>query len=107
MVGISVTSLGSGFWISTAVLAAYYGIFALGLQLNLGTTGLLNFGQTGFMAIGAYAMAIFVVRENLSFWLALPLGICCATIAALVLGLVSVRLRANFLAIATLAFAEI
>jgi branched-chain amino acid transport system permease protein len=108
MVGLSVTSLGSsGFWISTAVLSAYYGIFALGLQLNLGTTGLLNFGQTGFMAIGAYAMAIFVVREDLSFWLAIPLGICCSTIAALVLGLVSVRLKANFLAIATLAFAEI
>ena len=46
------------FWIGVAVAAASYGIFALGLQLNIGTTGILNFGQAGFMAIGAYTMAI-------------------------------------------------
>ena len=44
------------FWIGVGVLAGIYGIFTLGLQLNVGFTGLLNFGQAGFMAIGAYAM---------------------------------------------------
>ena len=34
-----------------------YALFALGLQLNVGYTGIVNFGQAGFMAIGAYAMA--------------------------------------------------
>ena len=45
------------FWIGVAMIAGIYAIFTLGLQLNFGFTGMLNFGQAGFMAIGAYAMA--------------------------------------------------
>jgi branched-chain amino acid transport system permease protein len=44
------------FWIGVGVIAGIYGLFALGLQLNVGFTGLINLGQAGFMAIGAYAM---------------------------------------------------
>src|SRR5205823_10620265 len=95
------------FWISMGVSAATYGIFAVGMQLNVGTTGILNFGQTGFMAIGAYAMAILVVRSGLDFWLSIVLGILCSAAAGLAIGLVSLRLRSDYLAIATLAFAEI
>jgi branched-chain amino acid transport system permease protein len=95
------------FWIGVGILAATYGILALGLQLNLGTTGIANFGAAGFMAFGAYAMGILVVKAHLSFWLALVLGILVAIAAALVVGLPSLRLRADYFAIATLAFAEI
>jgi branched-chain amino acid transport system permease protein len=52
------------FWIGAGVLAGTYAIFTLGLQLNVGFTGVLNFGQAGFMAIGAYAMGILVVRAG-------------------------------------------
>ena len=45
----------TGFWIGVGLIAGYYTIFALGLQLNVGYTGILNFGQAGFMAVGAYA----------------------------------------------------
>jgi ABC-type branched-subunit amino acid transport system permease subunit len=44
------------FWIGVGVIAGIYGIFTLGLQLNVAYTGVFNFGQVGFMAIGAYSM---------------------------------------------------
>jgi branched-chain amino acid transport system permease protein len=95
------------FWINVGVLATTYGVFALGIQLNVGTTGIMNFGQAGFMAVGSYAMGILVVKSGLSFWLALALGIPVAIAAALVVGLPSLRLRADYFAISTLAFSEI
>ena len=95
------------FWIGVGVLAATYGIFALGLQLNVGTTGITNFGQAGFMAIGAYTMAILVVKEGWSWWWAMPAAIAASMLAAIIVGLPSLRLRADYFAITTLAFAEI
>jgi branched-chain amino acid transport system permease protein len=95
------------FWINVGVLATTYGVFALGIQLNVGTTGIMNFGQAGFMAVGSYAMGILVVKSGFSFWLALVLGIPVAIGAALVVGLPSLRLRADYFAISTLAFSEI
>lgn len=95
------------FWINVGVLATTYGVFALGIQLNVGTTGIMNFGQAGFMAVGSYAMGILVVKTEVSFWLALLLGIPVAIAAALVVGLPSLRLRADYFAISTLAFSEI
>ena len=59
------------FWINVGVLATTYGVFALGIQLNIGTTGIFNFGQAGFMAVGSYTMGILVVKSGVSFWLAL------------------------------------
>lgn len=95
------------FWINVGVLVTTYGVFALGIQLNVGTTGIMNFGQAGFMAVGSYAMGILVVKSGVSFWLALALGIPVAIGAALLVGLPSLRLRADYFAISTLAFSEI
>ncbi|QKC95659.1 branched-chain amino acid ABC transporter permease [Mesorhizobium sp. NZP2298] len=95
------------FWINVGVLAGIYGIFTLGLQLNAGFTGLLNFGQAGFMAIGAYTVGILVVDRGWSLWLALPAGIVLAVLAGLFVGIASLRLRSDHFAIATIAFAEI
>ena len=95
------------FWIGVGVLAATYGIFALGLQLNVGTTGITNFGQAGFMAIGAYTMGILVAKEGWSWWWAMPAAIAASMLAAIIVGLPSLRLRADYFAITTLAFAEI
>jgi ABC-type branched-subunit amino acid transport system permease subunit len=96
-----------GFWAFVAVVAGIYTILALGLQLQFGFTGLLNFGQVAFMAVGAYTMAILVVKEGWSMWLAAPLGIAAAATAGLLLGLPSLRLRADYFAIVTIAFSEI
>ncbi len=95
------------FWVSVGVLAGTYGIFACGLQLNVGFTGVVNFGQAGFMAIGAYTMGIAVVELGWSFWAALPVAVLVAMAAGLLIGLSSLRLRADYFAIVTLAFAEI
>jgi branched-chain amino acid transport system permease protein len=91
------------FWIGVFVLAGIYGIFTLGLQLNVGYTGILNFGQAGFQALGAYAAVILVVQVGLSFWIAVPLAILITIVAGLIIGLPSLRLRADYLAIVTIA----
>ena len=95
------------FWIGVGILAGTYAIFALGLQINVGYTGIVNFGQAGFMAIGAYTMGILVVKAGWSFWLALPAATVVAMAAGLLIGLPSLRLRADYFAIVTIAFAEI
>jgi branched-chain amino acid transport system permease protein len=59
------------------------------------------------MAIGAYTMAILVVKEGWSMWLAAPLGVVAAAAAGVLVGLPSVRLRADYFAIVTIAFSEI
>ena len=95
------------FWTGVGILAGTYALLTLGLQLNVGYTGIVNFGQAGFMAIGAYAMAILVVRADWSFWLAMPAAMAIAMAFGLLVGLPSLRLRADYFAIATIAAAEI
>lgn len=94
------------FWTSVGVLAGIYAILALGLQVNVGFTGILNFGQAGFMAVAAYAMAILVVDHDVSFWLALPAAVLVTVAFALLVGLSSLRLRADYFAIVTIAASE-
>jgi ABC-type branched-subunit amino acid transport system permease subunit len=96
-----------GFWAFVGVVAGIYTIFALGLQLQFGFAGLLNFGQVAFMAVGAYCMAILVVKEGWSTWLAAPTAVVAAAAAGLLVGLTSLRLRADYFAIVTIAFSEI
>lgn len=98
---------GTSFWVGTGILVATFGIFTLGLQLNVGFTGLLNFGQVGFMAIGAYAMAILVNDAHLVIWVAMPAAVSIAMAAGALLGLTTLRLRGDYFAIASVAFAEI
>src|SRR5438552_403087 len=95
------------FWIGVGVVAGIYGIFTLGLQINVGFTGLLNLGQAGFMSIGAYAMGMLVVDAGWSLWAAMPAAILVAVLAGLLVGLPSLRLCSDYFAIATIAFAEI
>ena len=108
VLGVSLSFLtNEAFWINVGVLATTYGVFSLGIQLNVGTTGIVNFGQAGFMAVGSYAMGVLVVKSGVSFWLTLALGIPVVAVAALLVGLPSLRLRADYFAISTLAFSEI
>lgn len=108
LLAVSLASFGRPeFWIGVGVLVAIYAIFTLGLQMNIGVTGIYNFGQVGFMAIGAYTMAILVVKAGWSFWVALPAATAVAVGFALLLGLPTLRLRSHYFAITTIAFAEI
>ena len=94
------------FWIGVGVLAVIYGIFTAGLQLNIGETGVYNFAQAGFMAVGAYAMGVLVVNANWSFWAALPVATVIAVIVALIVGAPALRLRGDYFAIVTIAASE-
>jgi ABC-type branched-subunit amino acid transport system permease subunit len=87
--------------------AVVYCLAAIGLNVNFGYTGLLNFGQAGFMAIGGYAMASFVATWGLPFWLGLLGGLFFTVVLALILGVPTLRLRADYLAIVTIAASEI
>ena len=85
----------------------YFGLAAMGLNIHFGYTGLLNFGQAVFMAAGAYGLAIAVASLGWSFWIGVPLGlIVCPLILAALMGIPTLRLRADYLAIVTIAVAE-
>ena len=95
------------FLVNVGILAGIYALLALGLQLNVGFTGITNFGQAGFMAVGGYTMAILTVDTGISFWLSLPLSMLAAMAFGLLVGLPSLRLREDYFAIATIASAEV
>ena len=86
---------------------AAYALAALGLALHFGFTGLLNFGQAGFMALGAYGFAIATLTFEFPVWAAFLTGVGASVIFALILGIPTLRLRADYLAIVTIAAAEI
>lgn len=86
-------------------IGAAYAISTIGLNLQFGYTGLLNFGHVGFMMMGAYGMAA-TVEAGGSMWLGIAVGIGTAVILGLILGIPTLRLRADYLAITTIAAAE-
>jgi neutral amino acid transport system permease protein len=89
------------------VSAVIYCLAAVGLNVHFGYTGLLNFGQAAFLAVAAYGLAVSVSRMGLSLWVGLLVGILAAVLLALLLGVPTLRLRADYLAIVTIAAAEI
>ncbi|HET7682331.1 MAG TPA: branched-chain amino acid ABC transporter permease [Marmoricola sp.] len=80
---------------------------AIGLNVHYGYTGLLNFGQAAFVAVGAYGMGVMVQSFDLPLVVGLAVGIIASILLAIVLGVPTLRLRADYLAIATIAAAEI
>ncbi len=84
-----------------------YALAAIGLNVHFGYTGLLNFGQSAFLGVGAYGIAITVATFGLSLWVGIGVGLLAAVILALLLGIPTLRLRADYLAIVTIAAAEI
>ena len=89
------------------VSAVIYCLAAVGLNVHFGYTGLLNFGQAGFMAIGAYGYAISTLTFGFPVWGAVLVGIGASVVFALILGVPTLRLRADYLSIVTIAAAEI
>jgi len=86
---------------------AAYALAAIGLSVHFGYAGLLNFGQAGFMAVGAYAFAITTLELGWPVWLAILAAIAASVVFAFILGVPTPRLRADYLAIVTIAAAEI
>jgi neutral amino acid transport system permease protein len=89
---------------STAII---YALAAIGLNVHFGYTGLLNFGQSAFLGVAAYGLAMSVTTFGLPFWVGIAVGLAGAVLLALLLGVPTLRLRADYLAIVTIAAAEI
>ncbi|MFE6735698.1 branched-chain amino acid ABC transporter permease [Microbacterium sp. NPDC057650] len=84
-----------------------YALAATGLAVHFGYAGLLNFGMAGFMAVGAYGYAISILSFGAPWWVGMLVGLLGGALFALLLGIPTLRLRADYLAIATIAAAEI
>jgi branched-chain amino acid transport system permease protein len=82
-------------------------LMALGLNIVVGKSGLLDLGFVAFFAIGAYSQAILSTLYGWNTWEILPFGIMFAMISGVILGLPALRLRGDYLAIITLGFGEI
>ncbi|WP_265110563.1 branched-chain amino acid ABC transporter permease [Halosolutus halophilus] len=96
------------------LLAASFALVVLALNLHWGYTGLFNIGVAGFMAVGAYAMALTTAAPDATFpglglplWIGIPAGIVAAALVGFVAALPALRLHADYFAIVTLAFAEV
>jgi branched-chain amino acid transport system permease protein len=88
-------------------LAWLYVVLALGLQITVGLAGLLDLGYVSFYAIGAYSYALASTALGVPFWLGLPLGALVAAGFGVLLGVITLRLRGDYLAIVTLGFIQI
>lgn len=86
---------------------AMFVLMALGLNIVVGKSGMLDLGYVAFFAIGAYAMAILGTRYSWNTWEVMPIGILLAMFAGLLLGFPTLRLRGDYLAIVTMGFGEI
>jgi branched-chain amino acid transport system permease protein len=86
---------------------AMYVLMAIGLNIVIGKSGLLDLGYVAFFAIGAYTMGLLGTRTGLNTWEILPIGIAMSMFAGLILGVPALKLRGDYLAIITLGFGEI
>jgi branched-chain amino acid transport system permease protein len=95
------------FYSNTLIFIGINIILAVSLHLVIGITGQFSIGHAGFLAVGAYISAIFTMKLQLPFPIAIVVGGIIAALAGLIVGIPSLRLKGDYLAIATLGFAEI
>jgi len=92
-------------------IVGLYVLLGLGLNIVVGYAGLLDLGYVAFFAIGSYTAAILTSPElgffHFSFWSALPIAIIMGIISGVLLGIPVLKMRGDYLAIATLGFGEI
>ncbi|MEB3236689.1 MAG: hypothetical protein VKO64_03555 [Candidatus Sericytochromatia bacterium] len=101
--------------LDVAMTMLLYVALALGLNVTVGLAGLLDLGYIAFFGLGAYATAILMhggpaqaeASWGWSYWMAVPAAVAVAGLAGLVIGLPTLRLRGDYLAIVTLAFGQI
>jgi len=104
---LSVPWLGSRYDTFLATQITIYALFALSLNLLLGTTGLVSFGHVAYFGVGAYVCGILMRTYGVSFWLAFPAAGLAAAGFSVVFGFFCVRLTKIYFAMLTLAFSQI
>jgi branched-chain amino acid transport system permease protein len=105
--GLIVSDIMPPFYKLTLIQICIYIILATSLNLINGITGQFSIGHAGFMAIGAYISAIITAILNGPLFLGLLAGAFVAALAGILVGLPTLRLKGDYLAIATLGFGEI
>lgn len=89
------------------VLAMLYMVLALGLNVVLGFTGLLDLGYVGFYGIGAYTAGLLSLNYHLSFWIILPIAALNGALWGVLRGAPTLRLTGDYFAIVTFGFSEL
>ena len=92
------------FWIVLLDNIGLSALVAMGLVLLTGVGGLTSFGQAAFCGFGAYTTAVLTTAYGMSPWLTLPLSLVVSGVAAVALGLVTVRLSGHYLPLGTIAW---
>jgi ABC-type branched-subunit amino acid transport system ATPase component/ABC-type branched-subunit amino acid transport system permease subunit len=92
------------YWVTLLDYIGLYSIVAIGLVLLTGIGGMTSFGQAAFVGLGAYATALLTTGYGLSPWLGLLAGLFVTTIAAMVIGAITMRLSGHFLPLGTIAW---
>ncbi|BBW97420.1 MULTISPECIES: branched-chain amino acid ABC transporter permease [Geobacillus] len=95
------------FYVNTLFFMAINVMLAASLHLIIGITGQFSIGHAGFFAVGAYASAIMTMKLQLPFAVGVLTAGVAAMLAGLIIGVPSLRLKGDYLAIATLGFGEI
>jgi branched-chain amino acid transport system permease protein len=104
IVGVMPLIFGDGYSQTVILTIGLYAIFGIGLQMTMGTGGILNMGHAAFIGVGAYSSAIVTVNGG-NPWVGMLVGILVAGVLAFIVGLPILRLRSLYLAIATLCVA--
>lgn len=100
-------SVGDEFYVELLTNIMIIAIFAMSLDLLVGYTGLVSLGHAAFFGIGAYGLAIFFGEMNqFSIWVALPVSMILAALAAVVVGWISIRTSGIYFIMLTLALAQ-
>ncbi|MCW5668688.1 MAG: branched-chain amino acid ABC transporter permease [Hydrogenophaga sp.] len=92
----------NAFYLRVAALVFIFAFATLGLNVLMGFAGLVSLGHAGFLAIGAYAVAVGPAHWNMPSWFALVMGIAAACALAFVIGRPILKLKGHYFAVATL-----
>jgi branched-chain amino acid transport system permease protein len=103
----AVPLVAQGYIVDVTILSGIYIILALGLNVVVGFTGLLNLGFVAYYAIGAYGFALLNTNLGMGFWSAMPLSVIMTVAAGFLFAVPAVRLKGDYLALVTLGFGEI
>ncbi|MGL5878327.1 MAG: branched-chain amino acid ABC transporter permease [Xenococcaceae cyanobacterium] len=96
----------TGFLVFLTISTALFSIFALGLNLQWGFTGLINFGHVAFMTIGAYT-TVLLSSQGVPIIIAVIIGAGLAALLGLLIGTATLRLREDYLSIVTIGVSEL
>jgi neutral amino acid transport system permease protein len=94
------------YFVFLTISAATYALFSLGLNLQWGVTGLINFGHVAFLAIGAYS-TVLLSMQGVPIAIAVLVGICLSALLGLLIGMSTLRLREDYLGIVTIGVSEL